>query len=70
MTKTKQWLKADEKLVSKAIRNGEPREVCDCCGGYLPPIDVWETLRATGRGPDCDGSMDGNGNCRAFGEIM
>jgi hypothetical protein len=68
--KTKNWLASDKKAVQKAIAAGESCERCNCCGGDLPPYEVWEELRASGRGPDCDGTVDSSGNCRAFADVM
>lgn len=68
--KATKWLKTDRKDVHRAIAAGEPVETCSCCGGALPPYQVWEKLRQTGRGPDCDGAVDSDGNCRAFAGVM
>lgn len=41
---------------------------CDCCGGRLPPQEIWELHRSDG-GPDCDGSVDAaTGRCRAYAD--
>lgn len=41
------------------------RETCQCCGGSLPPLDIWEANRNAA--DDCNGSVDpDNGRCRAF----
>lgn len=37
---------------------------CDCCGGLLPPTDIWE--ENCDYADDCTGSIDANGRCRAF----
>lgn len=70
MTGYKPWHKSDEKTVRRAVDAGEPYQRCDCCGGWLPPREAWEELRQTGRGPDCDGTVDRSGNCRAFADVM
>jgi hypothetical protein len=38
---------------------------CACCGGLLPPRDVWEANRD--RADECTGSVDAQtGRCRSF----
>lgn len=65
---TKQAEVMFEKLMKKATGK---KVHCDCCGGKLPPKDVYELVRDWDcDSGDCDGSVDSDtGHCRAFSEI-
>lgn len=40
---------------------------CDCCGGHLPPQEIWDANR--NHAGDCDGSVHpATDRCRAFAD--
>ncbi len=41
-------------------------QTCHCCGGDLPPPDIWEAHRE--EAGDCDGSVTESGRCRAYAD--
>lgn len=58
------------KALEAAKTAGEGTTRCDCCGGYLPPPSAYEDARSWDvDSGDCDGSVQTNGNCRAFKKI-
>lgn len=50
-----------------AIDDGPVGLTCSCCGGDMPPREIWEARR-NDSDAECTGSIDSQGRCRAWSD--
>ena len=50
--------------MQKTQQDSARNQTCGCCGGSMPPLEIWEANRS--HADECTGGVDEHGRCFSY----